>query len=89
MAISKKTKKTGLWIIVGLLAVFVAPRLISDFKLRGTWNGSPLAVMKERYPGLKVALFGNTVTVSSRPDLRGTLAGNVITWNDNSTWTRA
>lgn len=89
MAISKKTKKIAGWILAILFAVFILPRLVSDFKLRGTWNGQALAALKTAYPGLRVAVFGNTVTVSSRPDLKGMLAGNTITWNNGTSWTRA
>lgn len=88
MAISKKTKKVVLWIVGGLFAVFVLPRLVSDFKLRGPWNGKSLTEVKSEYPGIRVGILGNVVTVSSRKDLRGTLVGNTITWNNGGAWTR-
>lgn len=88
MALSKKTKRIIVWAAGLVFTVFVLPRLVSDFKLRGSWNGQPLSQLKASYPGLRAAILGNTVTVSSRPDLKGTLAGNVITWSNGTTWTR-
>jgi len=90
MAISKKKKKTWVLIIAAIAAVLFAPKILSDLRLRGSWDGQTLADIKKKYPGLRVSLFGNEVTIGggSNPDLKGTLLGDVIAWKDGSNWRR-
>jgi hypothetical protein len=89
MAMNKKTKKSIIVIAASLFAVFVLPRLISDYRLRGPWNGeTSLAEVKKSYPGIRVSLFGSKVTVPGRADMVGTLSGNVLSWSNGSTWKR-
>lgn len=90
MAMNKKTKK-GIVIAASLIAIFVLPRFISDYRLRGPWNGeTSLAEVKKSYPGIRVSLFGlgSKVTVPGRPDMVGTLSGNVLSWSNGSVWKR-
>jgi hypothetical protein len=87
MAISKKKKKGFLWFIgLLVLAVIFGKPIATSLRLAGTWNGIPWADIQKQYAGISIGLFSNQVTVSSRPDLSGTLSGDVITWNNGGTW---
>lgn len=87
---TKKKRNLIFVIIAAIIGLFVIKPIISNWRLQGTWNGNTWAQMQAQYPGMTVSLFGNTVTIPSRPDLgTGTLSGNTITWSSGPVWTRS